>query len=212
MTKNWTFALLKPDAVANPISLGWLLDALNKNGLIIEMGCRLNLSKDQVSDLYEFHKNSFYFNRSLNHLRSGPVIAMKLILNEEQHQQNSKDEALKRWRKLLGPAKFGKMYLAQVGDFDEIDSRKGNFRQLFGLSDSRNFGHGTGSLEELEKEYSIFEKYMKKIEDPYSELFQLDKYIYLIENEEKEDEEEIGGEEEEGTKNNFLNKFKNFFK
>lgn len=36
-TKNWTFALLKPDAVANPISLGWLLDALNKNGLIIEM-------------------------------------------------------------------------------------------------------------------------------------------------------------------------------
>jgi len=37
-TKNWTFALLKPDAVANPISLGWLLDALNKNGLIIQMG------------------------------------------------------------------------------------------------------------------------------------------------------------------------------
>nr|CAD2197270.1 unnamed protein product [Meloidogyne enterolobii] len=202
-TKNWTFALLKPDAVANPISLGWLLDALNKNGLIIEMGCRLNLSKNQVSDLYEFHKNSFYFNRSLNHLRSGPVIAMKLILNDEQQQQqNSKDEALKRWRKLLGPAKFGRMYLAQ-----------GNFRQLFGLSDSRNFGHGTGSLEELEKEYSIFKKYMKKIEDPYSELFQLDKYIYLIENEEKEEEEIGEGEEEEGnSKNNFLNKFKNFFK
>lgn len=66
---------------------------------------------------------------------------MKLILNDEQQQQNSKDEALKRWRKLLGPAKFGRMYLAQVGDFDEIDSnKKGNFRQLFGLSDSRNFG------------------------------------------------------------------------
>ena len=53
---------------------------------------------------------------------------------------------------------------------------------------------------------------MKKIEDPYSELFQLDKYIYLIENEEKE-EEEIGEEEEEegNSKNNFLNKFKKFF-
>uniref|UniRef100_A0A1I8C0V5 NDK domain-containing protein n=1 Tax=Meloidogyne hapla TaxID=6305 RepID=A0A1I8C0V5_MELHA len=196
MSKNWTFALLKPDAVANPISLGWLLDALNKNGLIIEMGCRLNLSIAQASELYSFHKNSFYFNRSINHLCSGPVVAMKLILNEDEQNLYSKDEALKRWRRLLGPSKFGKMYLAQVGDLDEMTKME-NFRQLFGLSDSRNFGHGSSSLEELEKEYSIFEKYMKKIEDPYSELFKLDKYMLIENDKEKE--------------NNFQ-KFLNFFK
>ena len=42
MSKIWTFALLKPDAVANPISLGWLLEALNKTGLIIDMGIFFN--------------------------------------------------------------------------------------------------------------------------------------------------------------------------
>lgn len=43
MPKPWTFGLLKPDALANPISLTWILDAIHRKGLFIREGKWQNL-------------------------------------------------------------------------------------------------------------------------------------------------------------------------
>jgi hypothetical protein len=40
-------------------------------------------------------------------------------------------------------------------------------------------------MEELEREYSLFKRYMKKIEEPTTELFHLDRYI-VFDNDENE--------------------------
>jgi hypothetical protein len=38
MSKPWTFAILKPDGLANPISTSWLLDAIYQSGMVINEG------------------------------------------------------------------------------------------------------------------------------------------------------------------------------
>lgn len=44
--KPWTFGLLKPDAVANPIILKWLNEAIFNAGMVISAGCRMEV--DQI--------------------------------------------------------------------------------------------------------------------------------------------------------------------
>lgn len=70
MVAPWTFALIKPDAVTNPIAIRWLLSALNCEGFIVtkgihidilwilrtHSGCRLQLSSDIARVLYAEHE------------------------------------------------------------------------------------------------------------------------------------------------------------
>jgi nucleoside diphosphate kinase len=67
----WTLALLKPDAVANPIVLRWLNEAIFQSGLEITAGCRLELSPAMASQLYASHQQKFYYERLVRHVCSG---------------------------------------------------------------------------------------------------------------------------------------------
>lgn len=75
---SYTFALIKPDAVANPVTLKWISEALFFNGLRVTKGCRLRLSREQAAKLYFSHKEKFFYSRLICHVCSGTSILMKL--------------------------------------------------------------------------------------------------------------------------------------
>uniref|UniRef100_A0A914HFD9 Nucleoside diphosphate kinase n=1 Tax=Globodera rostochiensis TaxID=31243 RepID=A0A914HFD9_GLORO len=174
MVKPWTFALVKPDGVANPIAVRWLLSAMHSQGFVITDGCRLLVSPDMASELYSKHQGAFYYGRLIRHVCSGPSVAMRMELRGRTNNFDS-SEAINRWRTLLGPSKlFANIFLSGCAEFDQI--RHKNFRQMFGLSDTRNFCHGSDSLDSLYREFSLFEGNMRPIERPEIELFALDAY------------------------------------
>lgn len=205
--KPWTFGLLKPDAVANPIILKWLNEAIFNAGMVISAGCRMEVTQEEAAKLYEAHRDKFFYGRLIQHVTSGPVVIMRLeirdiiapvvpiwvkTMNElfgirsnyaeydEMGERTDKDaikndsECIIRWRQILGPSKvFANIYLAG-GSIE--DSNLQNLRQYFSLSDSRNIGHGSDSLEERTKEYNIFKDYLRPIKHPDFELFCMDRY------------------------------------
>lgn len=75
---SYTFALIKPDAAANPITLKWISEALFYKGLRVTKGCRLKLSRDQAVKLYSVHKEKFFYSRLIRHVCGGTSILMKL--------------------------------------------------------------------------------------------------------------------------------------
>lgn len=67
---------------------------------------------------------------------SGPIEALVL----------GGDSAISRWRALLGPTKV----------FKTIYSHPDSLRGMYGLSDTRNAGHGSDSMESAKREIGIF--------------------------------------------------------
>lgn len=67
---------------------------------------------------------------------------MKLELQDKKDSLGSNcenKEAIERWRRLLGPSKlFANIYLSSCGEQGQIAQK--NIRQIFALSDTRNFG------------------------------------------------------------------------
>jgi hypothetical protein len=64
---------------------------------------------------------------------------MKLEFRDSFYEGKDSADAIKCWRNLLGPSKlFPNMYDAHCRGPNKIVSK--NIRQLFALSDTRNFG------------------------------------------------------------------------
>jgi len=198
----WTLGILKPDAVSNPITLKWINQAIFQNGLKIQLGCRMHLDENHASELYTLHKGKFYFPRLIRHMCSGPVVIIRLEVrpfNMPVRQSSTfinwvnqtfygtydyespepapifgETEAIERWKKILGPTKlFQNMYMTN-GTIGETFLC--NLRQYFATSDSRNLAHGSSSLEDLHREYAIFKDYLRVVDHPDFELFELDKF------------------------------------
>lgn len=91
------------------------------------------------------------------------------------------DEVIKRWRSILGPSKLFKNAFIINGPINDSDFV--NLRQYFALSDTRNVGHGSDSVEELNKEIAIFENLMHDVNNLNFELFELNKFKVKPENE-----------------------------
>lgn len=58
------------------------------------------------------------------------------------------DNAISRWRALLGPTKV----------FRTVYTHPESIRGMYGLSDTRNAGHGSDSIESAKREIGIFFK------------------------------------------------------
>lgn len=80
----------------------------------------------EAESFYSDHKEKFFYNRLLTFMCSGPSDIHILAGHE----------AIIRWRKLMGPTK---VYQAQ---FEAPDTIRG----MYGLSDTRNATHGSGSV------------------------------------------------------------------
>lgn len=86
-----TFAILKPDLVSCPPLLSQALKIIQGSALQIKQAAYLGrICSDQLKDLYKEHDGRFYQGRLLQHVGSGPVILMELVIKETEKDAISK--------------------------------------------------------------------------------------------------------------------------
>jgi nucleoside-diphosphate kinase len=129
---EYTFAMIKPDAVAAKNS-GKIIDFIEQHGFEVIRMHKVNLTEEAAVEFYEIHKDKPFFGEMVSFICSGPSIILAL----------GKENAVADWRKLIGAT-------------DPLKADKGTIRQLFGTGIEKNAVHGSDSVENAEKELSMF--------------------------------------------------------
>ena len=137
MAMEQTFAMIKPDAVANNY-LGKIAALMEDNDLKIVAAKMLQLSEEIAKELYVEHLERPFFPSLLGFITSAPV--MVLVLEG--------DDAISRYRKLIGATK-------------PIDADEGTIRNLYAdhfqeESVMMNAVHGSDSAESATREIKVF--------------------------------------------------------
>lgn len=139
-----TLALLKPDIAVNPIATKAITDKILCNNLSIVKRKTLYWKRKDAEVFYGQHKERFFYERLLDYITCGPIIALVLA------GQNS----IEAWRNLMGPTK---VFQANV-------LKPYTLRGEFGLTDTRNSTHGSDSEDSAKKEIElIFEERLSNI-------------------------------------------------
>jgi nucleoside-diphosphate kinase len=132
MYNNFTFSIIKPNAVKNN-NTGPILAMINKYGFRIAAMKMVSLTKIQAESFYSVHKAKPFFNDLVEFMTSGPVIVM--ILRHEN--------AVEEFRKL-------------IGNTDPSKAEEGTIRKIYAKSLQMNAVHGSDSFENAEKEADFF--------------------------------------------------------
>jgi nucleoside-diphosphate kinase len=127
-----TFFIVKPDAVAKGV-LGKVLDMIERAGLKIVAGRIAQLTDEQAGRFYAVHKERPFFGDLKRFMTSGPVFLGVL----------EGDDAVKRWRDLMGPT-------------DSKKAPKGTVRGEFGTDVEKNASHGSDAPETARAEIAFF--------------------------------------------------------
>ncbi len=127
-----TFAIIKPDAVANK-SAGQIIARIEESGLDIIALKRLQLDDAMAQGFYAVHKERPFFGDLVKFMTSGPVVAMVL----------EGDNAIARWRDLMGPT-------------NSTEAPAGTLRGDFGTDIERNAVHGSDAPETAKLEISYW--------------------------------------------------------
>ena len=127
-----TFAIIKPDAVANK-SAGAIIARIEESGLDIIALKRLQLDDDIAKGFYAVHKERPFFGDLVKFMTSEPVVAMVL----------EGDNAIARWRDLMGPT-------------NSNEAPAGTLRGDFGTDIERNAVHGSDAPETAKLEISYW--------------------------------------------------------
>lgn len=85
------------------------------------------MDDETAGNFYEEHRKKFFHGRLVSFMSSGPVEVLIL----------AKNNAIADWRALLGPTKV----------YKTVISHPDSIRGMFGLTDTRNVGHGSGGTE-----------------------------------------------------------------
>lgn len=128
-----TLCLIKPRVDADAALLDVTQRAL-QCGLRVTRTHRTHLSLPQAEAFYGDHTGKFFFQRLVSFISSGPLVAVEL----------SGPEAVSAWRKLIGPTHY------------EASRGTGTLRDKYATSDVRNAFHGSGSVEEADREIRFF--------------------------------------------------------
>lgn len=132
-TKDHTFAIIKPGAVPK---MGEILTQIQDRGFQI---CRMRmcrLTRKESLDFYEFRKGDAFLPFMLEHLVSGPILALELV----------GDNAIERWRAAIGPR-------------DPVEARKTapeSLRALYGMEMASNGFHGSDDQEQAVRAACFF--------------------------------------------------------
>ena len=127
-----TFGIIKPDAVAKG-GIGGIIDMIEHKGLKV-IGLRLTrLSEPQAQGFYAVHKERPFYGDLKKFMTSGPVFVGVL----------EGDDAIKRWRDLMGPT-------------DSKKAPKGTVRGEFGTDVEKNASHGSDAPETARAEIAFF--------------------------------------------------------
>jgi len=127
-----TFFMVKPDAMRARV-LGKVLAMIEAGGFTIVAGRIRSLSADEAQRFYAVHKERPFFGDLVKFMTSGPVFTGVL----------EGDDAIKRWRDLMGPT-------------DSKKAPKGTVRGEFGTDVEQNASHGSDAPETARAEIAFF--------------------------------------------------------
>ncbi|EYC41464.1 hypothetical protein Y032_0568g53 [Ancylostoma ceylanicum] len=128
----WSLMILKPDIVAHPMLLKATLRELLDAGIAIAGAAKVQLTREKAQQLYETHRDKFFFYRLVRHVTSGPIVAMRVQGDV---------------RRILGSSRLYPL---------PVDGGFSTIRQRCALSDVRNVAHASDS-EAAERELALFE-------------------------------------------------------
>ncbi|XP_031634832.1 nucleoside diphosphate kinase 6 [Contarinia nasturtii] len=131
-----TLSILKPYIIKNPYASTIIQNVIKENNIEIVRHTSVKLTKALAEKFYEEHQGKFFLNRLQSFMCSGPIDVFIL----------GGDDVISKWRTLLGPTKV----------YKAIYSHPDSLRGLFGLSDTRNVGHGSDSMEAAKREIEFF--------------------------------------------------------
>jgi nucleoside-diphosphate kinase len=129
-----TFVAIKPDGVKRGL-VGEIIKRFEVKGYKIIGLKMLNVTRELAQRHYAEHADKPFFNRLVNYLQSGPVVAM--VLEGRQ--------AIAGVRHLMGTT-------------DPIEAEVGTIRADFGLIKEYNIIHGADSPESAQREIDIYFK------------------------------------------------------
>jgi len=132
MKNDFTFAIIKPNAVKNRY-IGQILAMINEAGFRISAMKMVKMTKPQAEAFYDVHKEKPFYNGLVEFMISGPIVA--LILKH--------DNAIEEFRKL-------------IGNTDPVKAEEGTIRKIFAASLQMNAVHGSDSPENAAIEASFF--------------------------------------------------------
>jgi len=130
--KQRTFFIVKPDAMAKGV-LGKILDMIATSGLALVAGRITQLTDEQAGRFYAVHAERPFYGDLKRFMTSGPVFVGVL----------EGDDAVKRWRDLMGPT-------------DSKKAPKGTVRGEFGTDVEKNASHGSDAWETARAEVAFF--------------------------------------------------------
>ncbi len=129
---NFTFTMIKPDAVADN-NIGPILSMINKAGFRIKALKFMKLSPEQAGEFYNVHKERPFYRELVEYMSSGSIVAAVL----------EKENAVADFRKLIGAT-------------DPAKADEGTIRKLFARSIGANAVHGSDSNENAAIEGGFF--------------------------------------------------------
>lgn len=132
MNSNFTFAIIKPDAVSAG-KTGPVLAMINEAGFEISAMKMIRMTLSQAQTFYEIHRERPFYGSLVDFMISGPVVVM--ILNHT--------DAVNAFRKLIGAT-------------DPQKAEEGTVRKIFATSVQMNAVHGSDSDENAEREAGFF--------------------------------------------------------
>ena len=127
-----TFFMVKPDAMRARV-LGKILSMIEASGLTIVAGRIRQLEVGEAQRFYAVHKERPFFGDLVKFMTSGPVFTGVL----------EGEDAIKRWRDLMGPT-------------DSKKAPKGTVRGEFGTDVEQNASHGSDAPETARVEIAFF--------------------------------------------------------
>lgn len=132
MQEDFTFAIIKPNAVRNK-HIGPILARINDAGFRIAAMKMVRMTKNQAEAFYNIHRERPFFSELVDFMSSGPVVVM--ILRAEN--------AVEEFRKL-------------IGNTDPAKADEGTIRRMFAASLQMNAIHGSDSIENAQIEAGFF--------------------------------------------------------
>jgi len=134
-TKQYTLALIKPDAVASGNTQD-IIDRIIYEGFVIRDQLQFKLSKERAAEFYAEHKGRDFFGELIAFMASGEVVALKL----------EREGAIQKWLEVMGSSDI------EVAKKESPQS----VRALFATNAIRNATHGSDSEASAKRELDFF--------------------------------------------------------
>jgi len=144
-----TLVFLKPEAVMRGL-IGEIITRIEKRGLTIAAMKLVQLTSKQAGEIYEMHRGKDFYQPLIEHVTSGPVLAMVIE----------------------GPNAIS-ILRSMIGKTNPVEAQPGTIRGDYAITTTKNIIHAADSTENAEREIKIFFspdeilKYQKPTESKY---------------------------------------------